>query len=215
MNPVFFAFNFGKNVLNQSGSRTRPENPKFGQQNINRVTNRPANPDFWVTNLNRWKRAIQPILRFSTTIQAATTNFRFRRLSGTARGGEIANSDDPTSWIASLSTLVQTERTAHENARMLCLYSPNIQQRTKRLLLFTERSTGRVIKKASSRKKYSYELAQWEFFSLNIQVLVPIFLKLNNIRISRGKGQRLRMKCGESKLNWNLFIHIYVHQINK
>jgi len=79
---------------------------RFWLVNTARVANRPANPDFWVSNLNRRNRTIQTILRFSTAIQTATTNFRFRRLSGTARGGEIANSDDPTSWIASLSTLV-------------------------------------------------------------------------------------------------------------
>jgi hypothetical protein len=104
---VFFAFLITKNAFKVNpGHEPDPEIRISGERNRKRVTKRPANPVFWVSKLNRLKRTIQTRLRFSTAIQTATTKKQFRRLSGTARGCEMANLDDSTSWIASLSTLV-------------------------------------------------------------------------------------------------------------
>ena len=79
-------------------------------------------PDFLGFKTNSSESTIPTRLRFSTTIQTATTKNRFRRLSGTTRGCEIVNSDDPTSWIASLSTLLVWlfRRTYGNNLFMTC-----------------------------------------------------------------------------------------------
>jgi len=104
-NTFFLPFWVQKCVFGDPGHETDPKNRISVKQNTKTGHKLTRKPGFLGFKTNMSGSTIPTRLRFSTTIQSATTKNRFRRLSGTARGCEIVNSDDPTSWIASLSTM--------------------------------------------------------------------------------------------------------------
>ena len=108
----FFCLSDSKNAFfGDAGYEPDPKDPDFWKTKHQTGHEPPREPGFLGFKTNSSGSTIPMCLRFSTTIQSVTTKNRFQRLSGTARGCEIVNSDNPTSWIASLFALV--ERTKH------------------------------------------------------------------------------------------------------